>query len=136
MAEKIVSTEYVEGVSSETRQIPSYVVNAANEDVVNAAQQSETTKYSAFSKHMLRLYLVLIIPYLCGCLNGYDGSLMGGLNGLQSYRDYFHMYANPRPCEDVHLPCFQEDSRLLDRNCFRHLQYRIDPRRLLHRSSE
>ena len=97
MSEKAGVAEYVEGVN-DTRKVPAYVTQATNEDVVNAAQDSEATKYNAFSKHMLRLYLVLVVPYLCGCLNGYDGSLMGGLNGMKSYQDYFQMYVglNPR----------------------------------------
>jgi hypothetical protein len=47
--------------------------------------------YSPWSASLLRLYAVLIIPYLNGCLNGYDGSLMGGLNGMTSYQRYFNM---------------------------------------------
>lgn len=92
MAEKVVATaEYVEAPSGLNKDVPSFVKEAAAEDVVQAAQVSESTIYKPFSKHMLRLYLVLIVPYLCGCLNGYDGSLMGGLNGMHSYQDFFHM---------------------------------------------
>lgn len=93
MAEKPAVTEYVEGVE-DVRNGPTYMNGATAQDVVHAAQESETIKYNPVSKHMLRLYLVLIIPYLCGCLNGYDGSLMGGLNGMKSYQEYFHMYVN------------------------------------------
>lgn len=92
MAEKKAAiTELVESPSNVNDGIPNFVRTAAAEDVVQAAQESESAKYRPFSKHMLRLYLVLIVPYLCGCLNGYDGSLMGGLNGMHSYQDYFHM---------------------------------------------
>ncbi|KAK3947842.1 hypothetical protein QBC32DRAFT_365494 [Pseudoneurospora amorphoporcata] len=55
------------------------------------AHDVDNTKYSPWSKSMFRLYLVLAGAYLCGCLNGYDGSLMGGLNGMKAYQNYFHM---------------------------------------------
>lgn len=29
------------------------------------------------------------------CLNGYDGSLMGGLNGMKAYQRYFDMFVPP-----------------------------------------
>ncbi|CAP60204.1 uncharacterized protein PODANS_1_5170 [Podospora anserina S mat+] len=58
---------------------------------VRLAHDVDDTKYSPWSAKMARLYLVLAIAYLCGCLNGYDGSLMGGLNGMKSYQQYFNM---------------------------------------------
>ncbi|KAL0475074.1 general substrate transporter [Neurospora intermedia] len=58
---------------------------------VQLAHDVDNTKYSPWSKSMFRLYLVLACAYLCGCLNGYDGSLMGGLNGMKAYQNYFHM---------------------------------------------
>jgi len=65
-------------------------------DVGQAIQLSEdvdNSKYSPYTLSMLRLYGCLMIAYLCGCLNGYDGSLMGGLNAMKTYQDYFHMQA-------------------------------------------
>ncbi|KXX80408.1 Lactose permease [Madurella mycetomatis] len=58
---------------------------------VQLAHDVDDTKYSPWSRQMIRLYLVLSLSYLCGCLNGYDGSLMGGLNGMTSYQRYFNM---------------------------------------------
>ncbi|KAJ2976852.1 hypothetical protein NQ176_g4699 [Zarea fungicola] len=58
---------------------------------VELAHKSEEQGLSAWTPRMFRLYLVLCVAYLCGCLNGYDGSLMGGLNGMQSYQHYFGM---------------------------------------------
>ena len=66
---------------------------------VQLAQDVEETKYSPWTLSMFRLYLVLACAYLCGCLNGYDGSLMGGLNGMSAYQKYFHMYVMPSPIE-------------------------------------
>lgn len=56
---------------------------------VQIAHEVDDTKYSPTSPSLIRLYIVLLIPYLCGCLNGYDGSLMGGLNGMKSYMRFF-----------------------------------------------
>lgn len=64
---------------------------------VQLAHDADDTKYSPWSRQMLRLYLVLSLSYLCGCLNGYDGSLMGGLNGMRSYQRYFNMQVHPLP---------------------------------------
>ncbi|KAH8816000.1 general substrate transporter [Xylogone sp. PMI_703] len=58
---------------------------------IQLAQEVEEASYSPWTWRMCRLYLVLACAYLCGCLNGYDGSLMGGLNGMKSYQRYFHM---------------------------------------------
>ncbi|EFX04227.1 major facilitator superfamily transporter lactose [Grosmannia clavigera kw1407] len=58
---------------------------------VQMAHDAETKTYSPWTLRMVRLYVVLSCAYLCGCLNGYDGSLMGGLNGMTSYQNYFHM---------------------------------------------
>lgn len=49
------------------------------------------THYSPWSPNLLKLYVVLIIPYLCGALNGFDGSLMGAINAMKTYQDYFGM---------------------------------------------
>ncbi|KAI1848463.1 hypothetical protein JX265_008755 [Neoarthrinium moseri] len=67
---------------------------ALNQDAnaaVQLAHDVDNTVYSPWSRTMLRLYGILTCAYLCGCLNGYDGSLMGGLNGMVSYQKYFNM---------------------------------------------
>ncbi|GJN81305.1 hypothetical protein PLIIFM63780_004838 [Purpureocillium lilacinum] len=58
---------------------------------VQLAHAAEERKSSPWTPSMFRLYLVLACAYLCGCLNGYDGSLMGGLNGMTSYQKFFGM---------------------------------------------
>ncbi|KAK8069254.1 hypothetical protein PG994_005870 [Apiospora phragmitis] len=59
--------------------------------VVQLSHDVESRRFSPWTASMLRLYLALTPAYLCGCLNGYDGSLMGGLNGMESYYTYFGM---------------------------------------------
>ncbi|KAI8180139.1 Lactose permease [Colletotrichum sp. SAR 10_75] len=51
---------------------------------VQIAHETQEGQYSPWTKSMFRLYGILIIAYLGGALNGYDGSLMGGLNGMKS----------------------------------------------------
>lgn len=63
--------------------------NGDLDQAVQMAHEVDSTAYSPWTWAMFRLYLVLACAYLCGCLNGYDGSLMGGLNGMESYRQYF-----------------------------------------------
>ncbi|KAL6411941.1 hypothetical protein AUP68_04321 [Ilyonectria robusta] len=58
---------------------------------VQLAHDAQNHSVSPWTGGMFRLYLVLACAYLCGCLNGYDGSLMGGLNGMKSYQNYFNM---------------------------------------------
>lgn len=58
---------------------------------IQLSHEVDEVRYKPFTKSMFRLYGVLFIAYLCGCLNGYDGSLMGGLNGMETYLKYFGM---------------------------------------------
>lgn len=58
---------------------------------IEIAEEVDSSKYSPWTWSMLRLYGVLFVAYCCGCLNGYDGSLMGGLNGMISYQKTFDM---------------------------------------------
>ncbi|KAJ0328478.1 hypothetical protein COL5a_004786 [Colletotrichum fioriniae] len=55
------------------------------------AHEVEDGKYSPWTKSMFNLYGVLFVAYCCGALNGYDGSLMGSLNGMKSYQRTFDM---------------------------------------------
>jgi hypothetical protein len=72
--------------------------NQRAQAVTNAVQLAEdvaNTRYSPWTKSMFRLYGCLAIAYLCGCLNGYDGSLMGGINAMSTYQHFFHMFVDP-----------------------------------------
>jgi hypothetical protein len=61
------------------------------DNAVQLAHDVDDAAYSPWTKGLIKLYIVLIIPYLCGCLNGYDGSLMGGIIGMDSYQSIFKM---------------------------------------------
>ncbi|KAK9480266.1 putative lactose permease [Lipomyces japonicus] len=54
-------------------------------------QDSENEKQSPWTASMFRLYAVLVVSYLCSALNGYDGSLMGSINAMTAYQDFFGM---------------------------------------------
>ncbi|KXH59637.1 hypothetical protein CSAL01_04188 [Colletotrichum salicis] len=55
------------------------------------AHEVDDGRYSPWTKSMFNLYGVLFVAYCCGALNGYDGSLMGSLNGMKSYQQTFDM---------------------------------------------
>lgn len=46
---------------------------------VHLSEEAVHIKQSPWTLSMWRLYGCLTIAYLCGCLNGYDGSLMVSL---------------------------------------------------------
>ncbi|KAK7204876.1 general substrate transporter [Myxozyma melibiosi] len=60
-------------------------------NAIDITERVENERYTLFSWPMVRLMLVLTVGYLCGIVNGYDGSLMGSINGMTSYQDFFHM---------------------------------------------
>ena len=64
---------------------------AAADEAVQLSHDVDVGRYRPFTKSMIRLYLCVALAYLCGCLNGFDGSLMGGLNAMKTYQHYFHM---------------------------------------------
>ncbi|KAH6887651.1 general substrate transporter [Thelonectria olida] len=39
----------------------------------------------------LKLYSLCILIYLCSTMNGYDGSLLGSINVLPEYQEYYHL---------------------------------------------
>jgi len=63
-------------------------------EALQLSDEVDAARYSPWTKSMFRLYGVLAVAYLCGCLNGYDGSLMGGLNALVNYQHYFGLYVH------------------------------------------
>lgn len=92
MAEKSASAalqilQVQEPVPARDDQVNRYVEAT---DAAQLAGQPAEVKYDPWTKSMFRLYGCLLVAYFCACLSGYDGSLMGGLNAMKSYQDYFH----------------------------------------------
>ena len=59
--------------------------------IVQIADDVEHSKPSATSWMMMRLYATLSVGYFCIILQGYDSSLMGAINAVPEYLDYFHL---------------------------------------------
>ncbi|KAI5269043.1 general substrate transporter [Aureobasidium subglaciale] len=76
---------------------------------VQLSEEAVHVKQSPWTSSMLRLYGCLTIAYLCGCLNGYDGSLMGGLNAMDTYHAYFNIY-HERVVEAPHADIIRESA--------------------------
>jgi hypothetical protein len=58
-------------------------------EVRELAAELENLRPSATTPAMFKLYLILSIGYFCIILQGYDGSLMGGINALPQYLEYY-----------------------------------------------
>lgn len=67
-------------------------IDNSSSDAILLATEADTTLYSPWSRAMFRLYAVLFLAYLCGLLNGFDGSLMGAINAMSAYQDHFGLY--------------------------------------------
>lgn len=84
-----------EEVSSKAEEVPQLEAREFRTDnashAAELANQVGDIECSPWTKSMFRLYGCLLVSYFCGCLNGYDGSLMGGLNAMRSYQNFFHM---------------------------------------------
>ncbi|KAJ6030978.1 lactose permease [Penicillium herquei] len=61
------------------------------DEAAELANDVGNIKPSLWTLSMLRLYGCLLIGYLCATVNGFDGAVMGGINAMTSYQEYFHM---------------------------------------------
>jgi hypothetical protein len=64
----------------------------SSSDAVLLATAADSTDYSPWTGAMWRLYGVLFVAYLCGMLNGFDGSLMGAINAMKPYQTHFGLW--------------------------------------------
>lgn len=58
-------------------------------DVVELANDVSTVRPSATTTAMFKLYAILSVGYFCIILQGYDGSLMGAINAMPQYLNYY-----------------------------------------------
>jgi hypothetical protein len=91
--EKNIGSTHISNVDSD---------NTAN--IVQIATDVDDSNDSPWTWSMFRLYAVLSVAYLCGCLNGFDGSLMGAINAMKQYQDYFEMWVLLFPAFPRKLP--------------------------------
>lgn len=68
-----------------------HVEDAALVEAVDLAEEAANASHSAVSRHMFALYAILLPSFLCSSLNGFDGSLMSGINAMPQYYSYFGM---------------------------------------------
>ena len=50
------------------------------------AQVLEQVKPNPWTKRLFKLYFFLLIAFFNSCINGYDGSLMSGINVMENYQ--------------------------------------------------
>lgn len=83
--------------------------NVTVEEATLIADGVEHAHPSPWTPSMFRLYICLLVGYLCATTNGFDGAVMGfvfprplcrlpltnfatsGINAMTSYQKYFHM---------------------------------------------
>jgi len=53
---------------------------------VSLADALAQAKPNPWTRRMFKLYFFLLIAFLNSCINGYDGSLMGGINAMKTYQ--------------------------------------------------
>jgi hypothetical protein len=57
--------------------------------VLEISRDVEESHPSATSPYMLKLYAILSVGYFCIILQGYDSSLMGAINAMPQYLEYY-----------------------------------------------
>lgn len=78
MASEKVNPDIFHEEGHETRQV-------TNVGLADALAQANP---SPWTRRMFKLYGFLFIAFLNSCINGYDGSLMGGINAMLTYQKY------------------------------------------------
>ncbi|KAJ7229403.1 general substrate transporter [Mycena haematopus] len=70
-------------------QVPkdAQIVEAANTDL--AVALATGPHLSPLSVRSMQLYLILLVAFMGSLANGFDGSVMSAVNGMQQYLDYF-----------------------------------------------
>ncbi|KAJ7682444.1 general substrate transporter [Mycena polygramma] len=78
-----------EKVPDEHHAVPenAKIVEAANTDLALALASGP--HLSSFSLRSIQLYLILLVAFMCSLANGFDGSVMSAVNGMDQYLNYF-----------------------------------------------
>ncbi|ANB14457.1 hexose transporter HXT13 [Sugiyamaella lignohabitans] len=85
MVDEKIQVENVEHVVYDSPE--KEIVEFRGSDALLEAAQKDPPKI--FSKRMLQLYIICLIPFLCSTMNGYDGSLLSSLLLLKPFNDTF-----------------------------------------------
>lgn len=62
-----------------------YIRSVAHVDFTKALLAQ---KPSPWTKSMFKLYGYLFVAFLNSCINGFDGSVMGGINAMSTYQEF------------------------------------------------
>lgn len=77
-------------------EIPSADIPIKTEsELAELASDVQHTKPRATTFAMFKLYAILSVGYFCIILQGYDGSLMGAINAMPQYLDYYNLFVMP-----------------------------------------
>ncbi|KAL2670177.1 hypothetical protein Neosp_015058 [[Neocosmospora] mangrovei] len=55
----------------------------------------------------IKLYILASVVFLCSTMNGFDSSLMGSINALPNYTDYFGLPENGNASTGIVFAIFQ-----------------------------
>jgi MFS family permease len=75
-------------------------------NVEYAAAISEN-KPNPWGRGYLQMYAFCFVLYLCSTMNGYDGSLMGSINSVSKYQQYYHLPLNGASSTGIIFAIFQ-----------------------------
>ncbi|KAK7892227.1 hypothetical protein LTR67_007323 [Exophiala xenobiotica] len=79
-------------------------INVVNADFAAALADNPP---SPWGKGHLALYGCCIVVYLCSTMNGYDGSLMGSINSIPNYLNYYNVSENEQAGTGIVFAIFQ-----------------------------
>lgn len=71
--------------SSEPATIEQHITTVAHVGFTDALIAQ---KPSPWTKTMFKLYFFLLVAFLNSCINGYDGSVMSGINAMDQYHKW------------------------------------------------
>ncbi|KAF5338177.1 hypothetical protein D9758_014717 [Tetrapyrgos nigripes] len=88
-----LSNSVVGSPSLKTQEVPnSSLKNEKIEMVYNSEYEKAvaSTKLDPWSGRAFKLYFIVMVGFLNAVSSGFDGSLMGGINAMEQYQDFFH----------------------------------------------
>lgn len=80
------SLKQTDSVADEKHYPETHEINTASAALEAAVAQQ---KPNLLSPGMLRLYVIMGIGYLVSTMNGFDSSLMGAINAMDTYQETF-----------------------------------------------
>ncbi|KAG9252925.1 general substrate transporter [Emericellopsis atlantica] len=79
----------------------------AHPQAIAAALDTAGERPATFGRGHIKLYFFCLIIYFCSTMKGYDGSLMGSINVLPEYQDYYNVSQNQSSTTGLVFSIFQ-----------------------------